>query len=89
MFEVEALRDSREFSESRFGEVSAVQGTTTGKETILANLGPLADLVDQYASPCNHICVCAYCVEELLETYEEPLCPLCRSVITSYVDVYI
>uniref|UniRef100_A0A8R1XSB6 RING-type domain-containing protein n=1 Tax=Onchocerca volvulus TaxID=6282 RepID=A0A8R1XSB6_ONCVO len=39
--------------------------------------------------PCNHICVCAHCVEELLETYEEPLCPLCRSVITSYVDVYI
>lgn len=39
--------------------------------------------------PCNHICVCAHCVEELLDTYEEPLCPLCRSVITSYVDVYI
>ncbi|KAL3990889.1 Zinc finger C3HC4 type (RING finger) family protein [Acanthocheilonema viteae] len=39
--------------------------------------------------PCNHICICAHCVEELLETYEEPLCPLCRSIITSYVDVYI
>lgn len=39
--------------------------------------------------PCNHICLCAHCVEELLETYEEPLCPLCRSIITSYVDVYI
>lgn len=39
--------------------------------------------------PCNHICLCADCAEELLETYEEPLCPLCRSFITSYVDVYI
>ncbi|VDP11334.1 unnamed protein product [Onchocerca flexuosa] len=161
MFGVEALKDSREFSETRFTDVTAVQGTITEKETFLANLGPLADLLDQYASvcnevislfahvilrlletinnigspvevftrmilvskskrlrrhssicgtddvsritccicfiheksillqPCNHICVCAHCVEELLETYEEPLCPLCRSVITSYVDVYI
>ncbi|VDN84063.1 unnamed protein product, partial [Brugia pahangi] len=39
--------------------------------------------------PCNHICVCADCVEELLEIYEEPLCSLCRSIISSYVDVYI
>ncbi|KAK6113298.1 conserved hypothetical protein [Brugia malayi] len=152
MFGVEALKDSREFSEARFGDVSTVQGASIGKETLLANLGPFADLLDQYASicnevislfanvilrlletinnigsplevsnrlrrhssncgaddisritccicfiheksillqPCNHICVCANCVEELLETYEEPLCPLCRSVITSYVDVYI
>lgn len=39
--------------------------------------------------PCNHICLCADCVEELLETYEEPSCPLCRCIITSYIDVYI
>ncbi|VDO53617.1 unnamed protein product [Brugia timori] len=45
--------------------------------------------LDRLLGPCNHIFVCADCVEELLETYEEPLCPLCRSVITSYVDVYI
>uniref|UniRef100_A0AAF5PM27 RING-type domain-containing protein n=1 Tax=Wuchereria bancrofti TaxID=6293 RepID=A0AAF5PM27_WUCBA len=160
MFWVEALKNSREFSEARFGDVSTVQGASIGKETFLANLGPFADLLDQYASicnevislfahailrlletinnigspleifasscsflsdqlrrhssncdaddvsritccicfiheksillqPCNHICVCAHCVEELLETYEEPLCPLCRSAITSYVDVYI
>nr|CRZ24760.1 Bm2966 [Brugia malayi] len=65
MFGVEALKDSREFSEARFGDAKIVQGASVGK-------------------PCNHICVCADCVEELLETCEEPLCPLCRSVITSY-----
>ncbi|VDK63200.1 unnamed protein product [Gongylonema pulchrum] len=39
--------------------------------------------------PCNHICLCANCIEELLDTYEVPLCPLCRATITSYVDVYL
>uniref|UniRef100_A0A915PWG9 RING-type domain-containing protein n=1 Tax=Setaria digitata TaxID=48799 RepID=A0A915PWG9_9BILA len=157
VFGVEALEDSREFSRAHFDDGTVVQGATAGKETLLANLRPLVDLLDQYASvcnevislfahiilrlfetinnigspvelltiprsrrqrnhssicgfddvsritccicfiheksillqPCNHICVCAYCVEELLETYEDPLCPLCRSIITSYVDVYI
>ncbi|VDN86798.1 unnamed protein product [Brugia pahangi] len=70
MFEIEALKGSREFSEARFGDVRIVQGASIGK-------------------PCNHICVCADCVEELLEIYEEPLCSLCRSIISSYVDVYI
>uniref|UniRef100_A0A0R3S318 RING-type domain-containing protein n=1 Tax=Elaeophora elaphi TaxID=1147741 RepID=A0A0R3S318_9BILA len=237
MFGVEALKDSRKFAEAHFGDVSAVKGTAFEKETILANLGPLADLLDQYAivcnevislfahvilrlfeainnigspleiftsscfflltllysmfhllvheqisvvqignasirfiapncrrftctisqcfypfiltmlhillmpvrflcdlcvsligmipiprskrvrrhssncgtddvsritccvcfiheksillQPCNHICLCAFCIEELLDTYEEPICPLCRCIITSYVDVYI
>uniref|UniRef100_A0A0N5D8C1 RING-type domain-containing protein n=1 Tax=Thelazia callipaeda TaxID=103827 RepID=A0A0N5D8C1_THECL len=39
--------------------------------------------------PCNHICLCSSCINELLNTYEEPLCPLCRSMIISYLDVYI
>lgn len=31
MFGVEALKDSRKFSEAHFGDVSAVQGTTVEK----------------------------------------------------------
>ncbi|CAG9539081.1 unnamed protein product [Cercopithifilaria johnstoni] len=156
MFGVEALKGSQKFSEAYFDDISIIKGAIIEKETFLANLGPLADLLDQYASvcnevislfanvilrlfetvnnigsplevftisrskrirrhssscaddvsritccicfiheksillqPCNHICVCARCVEELLEAYEEPLCPLCRSIITSYFDVYI
>ncbi|KAK6114225.1 Zinc finger C3HC4 type (RING finger) family protein [Brugia pahangi] len=103
MFEIEALKGSREFSEARFGDVRIVQGASIGKLSAV-NYDPtvwsrsfwnylIGSTSGRFRAirrfPCNHICVCADCVEELLEIYEEPLCSLCRSIISSYVDVYI
>lgn len=77
MFGVEALKDSREFSEARFGDVSTVQGASIGKETLLANLGPFADLLDQYASICNEvISLFANVILRLLETINNIGSPL-------------
>lgn len=38
--------------------------------------------------PCNHICLCGLCADELSESYR-PVCPLCRTVIVSHTDVYL
>lgn len=38
--------------------------------------------------PCNHICLCAICTYELIDS-DMPQCPLCRSEIISHVEVYI
>ncbi|VDM09824.1 unnamed protein product, partial [Wuchereria bancrofti] len=134
MFWVEALKNSREFSEARFGDVSTVQGASIGKvittlrfffftfaslghkvsrlsvvnfikmlilkhpnkqkltmthqfgvghfviilqETFLANLGPFADLLDQYASICNEvISLFAHAILRLLETINNIGSPL-------------
>lgn len=38
--------------------------------------------------PCNHICLCSPCSMELFHSFN-PQCPLCRTKIRSYVEVYI